>query len=347
MKGKVFSQSIDELEFSQVDMQIFRIQDRRTRVNTLQNYFFPRLEVLLRHALGIVRELFSLDPFRTYRFAYHPNPREGTEAPEHCSSAMMGISGRFQSDRFLRFEGKNGGYLRSHPSALYFAIESEGYIQAQLLPLRYLTKPRTVSRISVILRQHASLINRFLLANQISYSSAIEADSLADALMNWETDPRGFYLFSPRFYFPSTPARGLIEVTQAFVALYPLFEALIHFGEGTKQTLAPSVEKTIDWLSEFSDEEPINAALADVPEAQLPELESYRFVRAGLWWDVLARDEWTCQSCGRKPQDGVTLQVDHIVPRSKGGADLLVNLQTLCKKCNIGKSNRDSTDLRR
>ncbi|TAD79158.1 MAG: HNH endonuclease [Oscillatoriales cyanobacterium] len=30
---------------------------------------------------------------------------------------------------------------------------------------------------------------------------------------------------------------------------------------------------------------------------------------------------------------------------AKGGSDELENLQTLCKKCNIGKSNRDSTRL--
>ena len=69
-------------------------------------------------------------------------------------------------------------------------------------------------------------------------------------------------------------------------------------------------------------------------------------MRAGKWWDVLARDKWKCLSCGRSArEDGVLLEVDHIIPRSKGGSDDMSNLQTLCKKCNIGKSNRDSTRL--
>ncbi|MEG4023452.1 HNH endonuclease [Microcoleus sp. S13C4] len=78
----------------------------------------------------------------------------------------------------------------------------------------------------------------------------------------------------------------------------------------------------------------------------MPELDSYSFVRAGKWWTVLARDKWKCLSCGRSSkEDGVLLEVDHIIPRSKGGSNDISNLQTLCKKCNIGKSNRDSTRL--
>ncbi len=81
---------------------------------------------------------------------------------------------------------------------------------------------------------------------------------------------------------------------------------------------------------------------------EMPELESYHVMRAGLWWHVLARDQWTCCSCGRSTREyGVTLEVDHIVPRSLGGTDDLSNLQTLCSKCNVGKSNQDMTDLRR
>ncbi|MGL4943487.1 MAG: HNH endonuclease [Thermoguttaceae bacterium] len=40
------------------------------------------------------------------------------------------------------------------------------------------------------------------------------------------------------------------------------------------------------------------------------------------------------------------MHVDHIVPRSKGGTNDDDNLQTLCQKCNLGKSNLDDTNLR-
>lgn len=53
---------------------------------------------------------------------------------------------------------------------------------------------------------------------------------------------------------------------------------------------------------------------------------------------VLARDNYTCQYCGRKPPD-VTLQIDHRLPFSLGGTDELRNLVTACSECNGGKSN--------
>ncbi|MGE0824015.1 MAG: HNH endonuclease [Candidatus Binatia bacterium] len=82
--------------------------------------------------------------------------------------------------------------------------------------------------------------------------------------------------------------------------------------------------------------------------SDVPELDSYTYVRASTWWTVLARDNWTCCSCGRSSkEEGITLEVDHIIPRSRGGRDDIGNLQALCKKCNIGKSNKDATDLRR
>lgn len=60
-----------------------------------------------------------------------------------------------------------------------------------------------------------------------------------------------------------------------------------------------------------------------------------------LRWQVLKRDRFTCCACGASPAitPGVELQVDHVKPWSKGGETVLANLQTLCTKCNSGKSN--------
>lgn len=60
-----------------------------------------------------------------------------------------------------------------------------------------------------------------------------------------------------------------------------------------------------------------------------------------LRYDILKRDNCTCQMCGATLQDGVKLHVDHIIPVSKGGKTEWGNLRTLCDRCNLGKSNKD------
>lgn len=50
---------------------------------------------------------------------------------------------------------------------------------------------------------------------------------------------------------------------------------------------------------------------------------------------VYARDKGVCVYCGSTEN----LQLDHIIPFSKGGATTIENLQLLCQKCNLEKSN--------
>jgi len=55
---------------------------------------------------------------------------------------------------------------------------------------------------------------------------------------------------------------------------------------------------------------------------------------------VLERDNYTCQKCGRQASEA-RLEVDHIIPVSKGGTDEDSNLQTLCFECNRGKGGEE------
>ena len=60
-----------------------------------------------------------------------------------------------------------------------------------------------------------------------------------------------------------------------------------------------------------------------------------------LRYQVLKRDNFKCCACGASPakDSSVELHIDHIIPWSKGGETTLENLQTLCSKCNLGKSD--------
>ncbi len=53
----------------------------------------------------------------------------------------------------------------------------------------------------------------------------------------------------------------------------------------------------------------------------------------GLRFQILERDGFACRSCGAKN----CLEIDHIIPKSKGGLTIESNLQVLCGDCNRGK----------
>lgn len=52
--------------------------------------------------------------------------------------------------------------------------------------------------------------------------------------------------------------------------------------------------------------------------------------------NLMFRDAHQCQYCGKRPplRD---LNIDHVIPRSRGGADTWENLVTACRICNLKK----------
>lgn len=60
--------------------------------------------------------------------------------------------------------------------------------------------------------------------------------------------------------------------------------------------------------------------------------------RRRVWSDderrlILERDGWACVQCGATSE----LEIDHVIPWSRGGADTADNAQVLCRSCNASK----------
>jgi 5-methylcytosine-specific restriction endonuclease McrA len=54
---------------------------------------------------------------------------------------------------------------------------------------------------------------------------------------------------------------------------------------------------------------------------------------------VFARDDWKCQYCASPAEN-----LDHVVPRSKGGEHTWENVVAACRRCNSKKENRMAED---
>lgn len=59
--------------------------------------------------------------------------------------------------------------------------------------------------------------------------------------------------------------------------------------------------------------------------------------------EVFVRDKFTCQYCGVVHGD---LTLDHVMPRSKGGAHTWENLVTACRSCNHRKGGKTVQEAR-
>ena len=96
--------------------------------------------------------------------------------------------------------------------------------------------------------------------------------------------------------------------------------------------------------------EDCEARLADFLQKQADSVFDHRRKSSGtisgnVRYKVLSQAKYHCELCGISA-DQKALDVDHIVPRNKGGSDDISNLQALCYSCNRMKRDTDDADFR-
>ena len=72
--------------------------------------------------------------------------------------------------------------------------------------------------------------------------------------------------------------------------------------------------------------------------------KSSGYISGSIRLEVFKRSKTKCEMCGVDNREKA-LEVDHIIPRNKGGSDDISNLQALCFTCNSIKKDKDDTNL--
>ena len=65
---------------------------------------------------------------------------------------------------------------------------------------------------------------------------------------------------------------------------------------------------------------------------------------------IYIRDNFICMHCGMdlrtiQPGDGIRIELDHVIPASKGGSNMANNLITSCSACNAQRGNKDIEEV--
>jgi len=100
-----------------------------------------------------------------------------------------------------------------------------------------------------------------------------------------------------------------------------------------------------DWaLRQPADGEPcIRSARLRLPVPEIITLAHYeRLPNTAVTFsrrNVAKRDHYTCQYCGAQP-GAESMTIDHVLPRSQGGASSWTNCVAACERCNARKGDR-------
>ncbi|MBR1460968.1 HNH endonuclease, partial [bacterium] len=123
-----------------------------------------------------------------------------------------------------------------------------------------------------------------------------------------------------------------IKINDVF---YPKY-SFVYISAGGNSKMSTDIEFDTDNLEEFIE------YMADIIKFKKSAKSQRALMTSSLREYILERDNYTCQQCGLsiKDEPNLLLEIDHIVPVSKGGLTTEENLQTLCWKCNRSKSNK-------
>ena len=117
-------------------------------------------------------------------------------------------------------------------------------------------------------------------------------------------------------------------------------------------SLLSRVHNVLTWVSRLRRFCPIGAisyelVRFDMALLQNPNIEGIEYQRGTLWGVevrqyLLARWEQQCAYCSAT---GLPLEIDHVIPQSRGGSNRVANLVMACRLCNLAKGDKPLEDF--
>lgn len=141
--------------------------------------------------------------------------------------------------------------------------------------------------------------------------------------------------------------RGLKVISDGCRYLRGRKEVLLQSKIGLARVIAASEElyqSVLDQKVSKKEDSVISPAPGKSPDSVMAVSRKEVFferrkVTNKIRFEIFDRDDYRCVICGADAalDSSVNLDVDHIIPVSKGGKSTPENLRTLCSRCNNGK----------
>lgn len=353
--------TINDISFDFDDKNLFAVDDLKLKAEAIKNSILPKLETICNHTIATldsVYEINTLEYSTVLKFpAFRKDQNTGFKIDYFSSEA--GLGGKRDKKMWgnvLTKKDKNPSVL---PFSLTYCLDETG-LKFHFLTNRYnvnLKNNELFYKFQLDYENEICSLANFSETTSLKYFSfseefQINPFSTQRNYLDWQKK-QDFYdllYLSKTIKYPVTNAE-ILELIIQFIAFYPVYDSHIQISCGKEVTIIERINHLTNWLIERiendNQDKIQNESNSKVSNSEnLQNAENKIRVMPALRWQVFQRDNWKCLSCGRDSSDGIILHIDHIVPRSKGGKDHIENYQTLCNICNIGKSNKDQTDLR-
>jgi hypothetical protein len=221
---------ITNIRFEPKDAEIFRIPDTKTRLDTLQNYFFPRLEVLLRDTVNLIQEVYGVNPYERMTVTARPRHRKEARRCLDFGIVYMGLTGQRRADRPLIVQRRDGRPFSYPPSRLIYIVYPEGKLQVMFHPFTHDVDARFQASVATLLHDHWTILAPLLAVYYVAPTCAGDGVfvELSEAFgPSAITKATPFYclgLATSPHHFP-LDAQMFSWLQGAFLLLYPLLEA--------------------------------------------------------------------------------------------------------------------------
>ena len=196
-------------------------------------------------------------------------------------------------------------------------------------PFKFLCKYFDINADEKTLEIIENSLNNFSAAEQGKY---LLEQTKNDIIKNIEKDIHPYVMH----YFKDRVIKELgfkrIDLSSFYFPTY----SFRYISPGGNSSMKNDIKLNIDMLERFI------SYLADLIEFKKSISGQRALMTSALREKIKQRDNYTCKLCNLSPREekNLLLEIDHIIPLSKGGITSEENLQTLCWKCNRSKGSK-------
>ena len=253
---------------------------------------------------------------------------------EYIAEKVVSISSLFGT-RVVRNETINEDeyqYIRHYKKTVTpFTAEVSAtvFASAENSPIEYIIKyfypdksiyPEQIQKLHLLVGELATLRDARCIIDNYKEAYQQYLSDVPDYIMKF--DEAGFY-----------SRLGFANIDESVLVVEYKFSYTSGGGMAQRSFTVPMTEETIlDLIKSLESKLTVRAFTK----------EQRALMTAKLREHIKTRDGFTCCCCGNSinKEPNLLLEIDHIIPVSKGGCTVEENLQTLCWKCNRTKSNK-------